>query len=646
MGKFFDKMRIFFSNLYKKYPILTYFMISHFINEILVRLLTIGSFCIRAIFFDMFILLIIGGFSLFFKKESRNVYYVIASLVMVFTCIVNSIYFNYYSSYASVSLLATSVFVSDVADAVVDFAIKAKDFIYVWQFIGLFVCIRKYKEEANTKGNFGIMCLLSFVMLCIGSALPPYSSWAGFLKLWNRVVAVEGFGLYTYQIDDFVQSLRPAFNNPFGYDRALKETKEYFEKNKNEKSSNEYTGIFEGKNVIVIHAESLQNFVIDLSFNDKEVTPNINKLASSGIYFSNFYAQQSIGTSSDTEFTYATGLLPANNGTVFVNYYNNKFITLQNELKKKNYYVFSMHGNVGSFWNREIMHTNMGYDKFYSKSSYDIDEEFGLGLSDMSFFRQSVSMISEIKKEIGEPYYGTLITLTNHTPWGDVSKYSDYDVSVSALVDGELVKRDYLETNVLGRYIKTVNYMDKAIGEFIKLMDENGLLENTVIVIYGDHDANISKRHYNYMYNYDPVADRIKNSGDDGYVDFNDYEYILNKKVPFIIWTKNMESGNRIDTPMGMIDVSSTLGNMLNVNNPYSLGHDVMNIKNGENIIVYRDGSYLTDKVYYSASKGEVYTIGNNVISSEYLKKNNEYTSTIINISDNIITYDLIKNMK
>ena len=129
------------------------------------------------------------------------------------------------------------------------------------------------------------------------------------------------------------------------------------------------------------------------------------------MYFSNFYAQVGVGTSSDTEYTYSTSMLPSNNGTVFVNYYNNKFVTIQNLLKDKGYYVFSIHGNVGVFWNREAMHQSMGYDKFYSKSSFVIDEEYGLGLSDASFFRQVLPMIKEIKEETGKPFMGLLLHL-------------------------------------------------------------------------------------------------------------------------------------------------------------------------------------------------------------------------------------------
>ena len=483
--KVIDKIK----DIKTKYPIMTFYVIGNFINAILVRLFTTGHFQVRSIFFDLAFILCLVGISFLIKEKRKNLYYYITTFIMAFTCIANSLYYNYYGSFVSVSLLATSVFVKDVGDAVVEMVVRACDLSYLWVFIGLFLVIRKYKDENYANKE---KCLLSFkIVLClmaIGCALPPYLSFSRLYKLWNRVMVFDSWGPYVYQVDDIIQSLKPTFNNIFGYDKALKDTNDYYENNKKNIKSNEYTGIFEGKNVIAIHAESLQTFALNTEFNGKEVTPNINKLANTGIYFNNFYAQVGVGTSSDTEFTYASSLLPSNNGTVFVNYYNNKFITLQKLLKEKGYYVFSMHGNSGDFWNRETMHMNMGYDKFYSKNSFDIDEEYGLGLSDGSFFRQVVPMIKEIDENTEGPFYGTLITLTNHTPWKDADMYGDYDLSVSANINGEVIKSDYLSDTIMGKYLESVNYMDTAIGSFIENMDKEGLLDNTVIVIYGDQD--------------------------------------------------------------------------------------------------------------------------------------------------------------
>ena len=626
----------------KDYRIELFFVIANIINTILLRLFTSGNFVVRSIFFDLGFLLIIVSLSFLVKK--KKLYFGISSLITVACCVINSIYYNYYNSFVSISLLATSVFVKDVGDAVVDFALRPTDWIYLWEFVGLYLVIKKNTFK-NIKDNFKKIVLMGIVSLGIGCALPPYYAFSSFIKLWNRVLVADNFGIYIYQVDDLVQSLKPSINNLFGYDKALKETKEYYEENRNKPSVNKYTGIFEGKNVITIHAESLQAFTLGLSFNGEEVTPNLNKLVSEGIYFNNFYAQVGVGTSSDSEFTYATSLLPSNNGTVFVNYYNNHFKTIQNMLKDKGYYVFSMHGNVGDFWNRDTMHLNMGYDKFYSKNSFVIDEEYGLGLSDKSFFRQVVPMIKEINT-LGKPYYGTLITLTNHTPWRGASEYSDYQVITSKVIDGETITNNYLENQVIGKYIKTVNYMDEAIGQFIQDMDKEGLLDNTVIVIYGDHDARLGKKQLEYLYNYDIVNNRLYDKEDPEYQEFNEYDYELSKKVPYIIWTKDMNEGIVKDTPMGMIDTSVTIGNMLGIYNKYALGKDIMNINKEEGIVVFKDGSYITDKIYYSAKNNEAYTLTNGIISEDYLKDNSKYADEIIKISNNIITYDLIDDLE
>ena len=636
--KIIDKIH----ELGRNYPIMMLYIIGNFLNAILLRLFTTGHFQVRSIFFDFAFILFLCGLSFLISEKRREKYYFWTTFLMVAICVSNSLYYNYYASFISASLLATSVFVKDVGDAIVEMVVRPCDLAYLWMFIAFFIIRKKGNTLKASKEKCKKTLMVSFIAILLGCALPPYNSFSRLYKLWNRVMVLDSWGPYVYQIDDLVQSLKPTFNNIFGYDKALKDVNDYYNENKKIPKANEYTGIFENKNVIVIHAESLQSFTIGKTFNNKEVTPNLNKLVNSGIYFNNFYAQVGVGTSSDTEFTYATSLLPSNNGTVFVNYYNDEFVTIQNLLNNKGYYVFSMHGNVGDFWNREAMHMNMGYDKFYSKSSFKVDEEFGLGLSDESFFKQAVPMIKEISENVVGPFYGTLITLTNHTPWKDVDKYDELDLSIEI---NENVRRDYLNDTMMGKYLKSVNYMDKAIGNFISDMDEAGLLDNTIIVIYGDHDARIPKKQFDYMYNYDPVNDTVLTSEDENYFEFNDYDYELSKNVPFIIWSKDMKDGKVVSTPTGMIDVLPTLGNMLNVYNKYALGKDIMSINKEDGIVVFKDGSYITDKVYYNAKSNEVYTLSNGILENDYITKRSEYADKIIEISNNIIIYDLIKKL-
>ena len=188
--------------------------------------------------------------------------------------------------------------------------------------------------------------------------------------------------------------------------------------------------------------------------------------------------------------------------------------------------------------------------------------------------------------------------------------------------------------------------MDRALGQFLDIMEDEGLLEDMVIVIYGDHDARISKRNYDYMYNYDPISDELIDEDDIGYKEFNDYDYELSKNVPLIIWSKDLKESKVVDTPMGMIDVMPTLGNMLNIYNKYALGNDIMSIDDGENIVVFKDGTYLTSKIYYNAKNNDVYTLSSGVISEEYISKNTDYANTILDISNDLIVYDLLKDLE
>jgi len=471
------------------------------------------------------------------------------------------------------------------------------------------------------------------------------SEWNRFRNLWNRETVVRVFGIYTYQFNDLVQSLRPKLNNLFGHDKAYKIVKEYYEQNSYQESKNEYTGIFEGKNIIAIHAESIQSVAMTQKFNGEEVTPNLNKLAKEGIYFSNFYSQVGVGTSSDAEFTYATSLMPSLSGTVFVNYFDTEYVTIQKLLKEKNYYVTSMHANNGDFWNREVMHKNMGYDQFYDKKYFTIDETIGLGLSDKSFFKQTIPYLQDIK-DSNENFYATLIMLSNHTPFDDTELMDEFETTVNYQVNGEIITDNPIEGTMLEDYFRSVHYADQAIGEFINNLDENGLLENTVIVIYGDHEARIDKEEYDLLYNYNPVTGKLYDESDENYKEYNKYDYEIDKKVPFIIWTKDTKFEQEVKTPMGMIDVLPTLGNMLNIKNKYQLGTDIFNIKDGDNMVVFTDASYITSKIYYSSQRDIIYPINNQAVSESYVKEHSEKADKIIEVSNNIITFNLIKELE
>lgn len=648
----------------KNNKIFILFIILNVLNGLLLRSFTLGAaaiFAFDALLADLGFVIIIGSFSFFFKNKGNFIYLFIWTLILSTICVINSAYYTFYTSFSSISLISTARFITSVGDAVVENVLQPKDLVYALMPIILLFFNRQYKKNGYYKtvkhNNVSVLksLALGVVTLLIFAFTLTATDIGRLTKNWNREYVVTKFGIYVYHVNDLIKSLEPKFAALFGYDEALKEFNEYYA-NVEKSKTNEYTGIFEGKNIIAIHAESMQSFVIGMKFNGIEVTPNLNKLANESLYFENFYTQVSVGTSSDTEFTLNTSLMPANLGTAFGDYFDKEYVSIPKLLKEKGYYSFAMHGNNGEYWNRRTMHQNLGYDYLYAKDTYVIDETIGLGLSDVSFFKQSVEKLVEINKE-KKNYYGNLIMLTNHTPFSETDKYGEFAVDIKETITDEFgnqteISYPYMEGTKLGNYLKSVHYADYALGIFLEEMKKNGLLENTVIVLYGDHDARLPESNFKRLYNYDKTTDGILSEEDPNYVDFNEYSYELNRKVPLIIWSKTQKDSQgkevafkpqKISYITGMYDVMPTLGNMFGFYNKYALGHDIFSIKE-KNIVVFPTGNWLTKDMYYNNQKEESYILNNSVISSETINSNTEYADKLLSVSNDILVFDLIKN--
>ena len=661
-------------HLIKKYikdnPIFIAYVLVNVINSTLLRFFTINTvenyLSIKPIIADLTVIIIFGSFGFLLKEKSRYKYFMTFTAIFVAVCMINSIYYTFYTSYASFSMLSLTQYLGDVGDAVVENVVQPKDVVYLIAPIVLMIVNRRMKrkgllgklERKETRKKNALKTLIVGVVLGVCFVISLSSLEIGrFTKQWNKEYIVMKFGIYVYQINDGITTLQPKINSMFGLEKAMNEFEQYYEdRNKNDKyanGTNEYTNLLKGKNILVIHAESVQTVAMNTSFNGKEVTPTLNKLAKEGMYFSNYYSQVSVGTSSDAELTFTTSLMPTQSGTAFVSYFNREYIGFPSIMQENGYYTFSMHGNNADFWNRRVMHENLGYQKFYSKKDYNVTTEntIGLGISDKAFFNQSVNKIEKIANKY-DNYYGLLITLSNHTPFSDTDKYGEFDVDIKETVtkeDGteEEVSYPYMEGTKLGNYFKSVHYADEALGEFINELDSKGLLENTAIVIYGDHDARLPQKDYVRLFNYDKETDSVKTEDDPTYKVFDSYQYELYRKVPFIIWTKDEQYNKEITNVMGMYDAMPTLANMLGVEkSPYSLGHDIFNI-NENNIVVFPNGNWVTNKVYYNSQKGEYLSLNEGeAISTDYITENTNYTNKLLDVSNNIIVYDLIKKEK
>ena len=246
---------------------------------------------------------------------------------------------------------------------------------------------------------------------------------------------------------------------------------------------------------------------------------------------------------------------------------------------------------------------------------------------------------------------GTVITLSNHSPFIYLDKYGEYDMSTTYTEKDENTKEEvtkktnYLYNTAVGNYITSSHYADKALGEFIDYINNSEHFNNTIFLFYVDHDAKLKRKEMNYLYNYNYKTGEVYEPGDKEYKEYNYYNHEMNKNTPLIFWTKNQtlrkKINKQVNYTMGMYDVLPTLGNMLGIENKYALGHDIFNIKDN-NVVVFPNGNFLTNKVYYNNSTGEYYVRNNSVIDDNYIEKYKNYSDKLLEVSNAIIVHNLI----
>ncbi len=653
------------------------YVIIALIGLVLVRHFTINNALnFQTFIVDLALVLIIGSLGYLVKPKKQFNFFFIVLIIFTIMEVVNSIYYSFYYSFASFGELGTASQTRTVMGSIFE-KMEWYQIIYII-FPVIFYLIHKKISRKNYYSYLSIvekgkrMCVNTLLVGCILLAYTfvtaTKTDYSRLAKQWDRVKVVERFGLVLYQGNDLVQTLTPKINKLFGYEKSVQLFDQYYtDPERNDyQGKNKYTNILKDKNIIFIHMEGMETFLMDVNFNGVDAVPNIKKLASEGMFFENFYPQISIGTSSDTEFTLLTSLLPAQMGTVFSQYYDRDYITIPKLLKEKGYYTFSMHGNLKAMWNRDDVHPSLGYDEMYFKERFTFNDDckdpdnlecINLGISDKLFFEQAMPMLEEIE-ETNEKYMGTIITLSNHSPFNAGSKYGEYDMSSTfneCNEDGcKLVTTDYLKTNktgsAVGNYITSAHYADAALGEFFEYINNSDYFNDTVFVLYGDHDVKLTRNQKNYFYNYDYKTGELKSEDDPTYIDYDSYDHELNKRTPLIIWTKNKQLRSKlngtVDYTMGMYDVAPTLGNMLGIKNEFALGHDIFNIKN-DNFVPFPNGNFVTNLIYYNNSTGQSKIIKEGAeLTSDYISNLITKTENILEVSNGIIVHDLIKAEK
>ena len=377
-------------------------------------------------------------------------------------------------------------------------------------------------------------------------------------------------------------------------------------KNKDITDYNSHTGMFEGKNVIVIMMESTNDIIIN-----KDLYPNFYKLYSEGISFKNNYSPRNSCATGNNEFSGMTGLYTIQNNCTANIFSNNTYFTsIFNIFKNAGYRATSMHDYTEQYYVRNIIHKNLGSEAYYNANDLNIKyyNEYKNWASDEDFMNAAMDIT--LNDTSDKPFMLWLTTVSGHQPYKVSSVEGDKYLSITEGTDYSMEVR---------RYMSKLKTFDNGLGILLDKLKASGKLNDTVIVMYGDH--------YPYGLKNKDISSVLT-------YDLDDYEV---ERVPMVIYNSTIKS-EVVEKYSSYINLTPTLANLFNLDyDPrYYMGTDVFS-DDYLNMVAFADGSWKNADVYYNASSGSVkYYTSNEYTTDELIRINNIVTNRM-QISESII---------
>jgi phosphoglycerol transferase MdoB-like AlkP superfamily enzyme len=309
---------------------------------------------------------------------------------------------------------------------------------------------------------------------------PPRAAAASALgQMFRDRSVVEQLGLFGFHAYDGWNYLRSTWLRPEATDAEVHDALAWFAARAPMRSgpASSTFGAARGRNLIVIQVESLQDFVVDFRIGDQDVMPHLKRWTGESLRFTNVTDETNEGRTSVAEFTTMTSLLPLDHGAVAFRYPGNHYTALPLILAEQHYSTLSAVAFEPGFWNRRVMHPAYGFGQSLFEPDFDLTEQIGWGLNDRDFLKQ---MLPRLERQ-PQPFAAWLITLSLHHP------FDDFPARHKVLTLGSY------EGTSFGNYLHTMRFFDDALAAFMSGLAADGLLESSVVVVFGDHDAGFAR---------------------------------------------------------------------------------------------------------------------------------------------------------
>nr|WP_260986948.1 LTA synthase family protein [Paenibacillus terrae] len=505
--------------------------------------------------------------------------YVIANLLLTTIFFAVIMYFKYYGVIATYHALEQVNQVTAVRNSV--FSLMDPYYLLIYaDIVVIFVIMvrgrkaRQWKDQTSRRARRSVVTVLFILSLviCLFNIVPNRASMNEITKAQQMgILNYEAYTIFSKKKEDIVP-LNRITQASIDELKGIKKT-----------DQPQHFGDAKGKNVIIIQLESFQNFLINLKIDGQEITPNMNKLAKEQYYFPNFNQMVGQGNTSDAEFVVNTSFYVPPSGAATQNYVDKKLPSLPRLMESNGYATATFHTNDVEFWNRGELYSSLGFQHYYDKSFFGDEDSFFFGPSDEVLYKKTAAKMKEMDQE-DKPFYAQVISMSAHHPFTIPER--KYHMQLPERYDGTFV----------GDYIRAQNYADYALGQFIDELKTNGLWEDSLIVIYGDHmglplysldrdDKELMKEIYGHEYSY---SDMIN--------------------IPLILAGGSIQHPEVNNTVGGQVDILPTVANLtgVSVKDHIHFGQDLLN--QSYNLIPERyylpTGSFLTGNALFVSGAG------------------------------------------
>ncbi|MBG9542414.1 glycerol phosphate lipoteichoic acid synthase [Cytobacillus firmus] len=560
------------------------------------------------------------GVAFFFKGRRKYIALMVMYFLLSFLLFANAVYYRFFNDFITLPTLTQTQNFGDVSGSISSL-LQPTDIFFFLDFIVLaglliFKAVKIEIKDMTRRRSAALIyasLAISFANLGLAETDRPELLTRGF----DRNYIVKYLGMYNYTIYDAVQSTKASAQRVMADSSDTTEVINFTKSNYAEPNP-KYFGKAEGMNVIYLHLESIQTFLMNYELHGEEVTPFLNSLIEeeNTTYFDNFFHQTAQGKTADAEFILENSLYGLPQGSAFTTKGMNTYNAAPAILKDKGYTSAVFHGNSGSFWNRNEIYKSFGYDNFFDADYYDLKPEnmADYGLMDKPFFEQSMPYLKSLK----QPFYSKFITVSHHYPY-----HMDQELAT--------IEPHTTGDKSVDNYFQTARYADEALKQFFEQLKASGLYENSVIVMYGDHYG-ISKNHNKAM---EQVLGKEISAFDNAGL----------QRVPLFIRVPGMGGGVNHEFG-GQIDLMPTLMHLLGIDTKQYLqfGTDLLS-ENHDDLVPFRNGDFMSPSI--SSVDGKFYdsTTGELLEESRFeeAKKLQESAEQKLALSDKVVNGDLLR---